>query len=235
MKCVKQTLAAAGLLAIAGTAQATLIDFQSLADGVIGESAWETFNLDTDVPGPAYGYDIDVSAGGTGYVYFDSGTAGIGVCSSGLTGTKSVDTAYYGDSTNMCYNSADDNVTIRESLTFTFNETTSLDSIWLNDNHDDGTMVGVTVLLSVNGGPAIEYTFSAADETDQYGLGASIDLSALGLNYYGVGDTLTVSYGGSAADEFYISAIEVPEPAIVALLVMGLIGMGVAQRRKAAK
>ena len=237
MKKCNQLLATVGMLAIAGSAQATLINFQGLADSTIGESAWTSFST------APYGQNINITADPSGaHVYFDARNAGLGVCSSGLNGTGTVDAADAFNRVNRCNDGADDNVDMSgEALIFNFNEQTDLNSIWLNNNHDTGNLTGKTVLFSVNGAAATSYTFLAADLVDPGYLGYRVDLglATTGFSsFFSAGDTLLVAYGSVAgaktAQQFYISAIDVPEPGPLALLGLGLVGLYAASKKKTA-
>ena len=242
MKSLNKLIASVGLLAIASSAQATLVNFQTLADGTaaqgaVGESAWTTFNTAT------YGIDIDITStpqdplvqGTESYVYFDANTAGMGVCSTGLFGGKTADTKYIGSSDNVCGDASDDNVSVKdESLVFKFNESTMLNSIWVNSNHDS-SLNNNTILFAVNGvfiAPA--YTITNAFLFDAGGLGYRIDFGIGSTGFDGnfaVDDTLTVAFDSSpTGQQFYVSAIYVPEPGILALFGLGLVGIGFARR-----
>ena len=246
MKKCNQLLASVGLLAIASTSQAMVIDFQAEAYNM-GESAWSTLNTVSDL-----GYaapDIDITADPNGaYAYLDAVSggkpAGLGVCSTGLVAGGSTGQQAKGSKTNVCFDGADDNVDIRgEALNFTFNEQNALRAIWFNNNHDGGSLTGNTVLLSKNGGAAVQYTFLASDLLAAGGFGYYVDLAAVGFNTtFGVNDYFTVAYdaangtdrNGNPLGQFYVSAIDVPEPGPLALLGLGLIGFYAASKKKAA-
>ena len=234
MKKCNQLLATVGLLAIASSAQATLINFQGLADSVVGESAWTSFST------APYGANIDITADPSGsHVYFDSGVAGLGVCSRGVNSADANVTHAF-STTNICdpnapsnLGAADDNIDISgEALVFNFNETIDLNSIWLNSNHDsDFDLTGNTVLFSVNDGAATTYTLSAAEFLKPGTLGHRIDLDM----FFSAGDTLSVAFDSSnTGQQFYVSAIDVPEPGPLALLGLGLIGLYAASKKKTA-
>jgi hypothetical protein len=235
MKKSNQLLISAGLLALANSAQATLINFQGLADSTVGESAWTSYST------AAFGTDIDITANPSdAYVYFDSGVAGLGVCSTGLNGTGTVNEEDAFNTDNRCESAADDNIDISgEALVFTFNENVDLNSIWLNNNHDGGNLTDNTVLFSVNGGLATSYTLSAAELMAPGTLGYRINFGADGTtgisSFFSAGDTLSVAFDSSSTgQQFYVSAIDVPEPGPLALLGLGLIGLYAASRKKAA-
>ena len=243
MKKCNQLLVSAGLLALASSAQATLINFQGSADTTLGESAWTTFNTNTTyVPGGVFP-NIDITAG-NGLVYLDANSAGMGICSSGVTAANTDVNQLLNDGNNICGlqadgttvpgGGADDNIDkAGETLTFKFNEAVDLNSIWLNNNHDrDYSLADDTILL--NGS---SYTISAAQEMDAGVLGFEILFGADGDtgigSFFAAGDILTIGFGGTNAEQFYVSGIDVPEPGPLALLGLGLIGLYAASKKKA--
>jgi len=207
MKKINQLIASVGLLAIAGSAQATLINFQALADGVAGESAWTIYHVSSSI-------DI-TSLPNTGnskpasVVYFDSkggGTVpgGMGVCSSGIaSGNLNVNRT--GLHTNVCGyptpEAGDDNVGVKnEALVFNFKKDASIDGIWFNNNHDAGIdgLTGNSVAFSTSGGLNGTYTFTAADQMDPLKLGYLFKLDFLAADGFSSSlmraIQLTVSY-----------------------------------------
>lgn len=242
MKRFNQLLIAGSLFAITGSAQAQLVNFQAIADGAQGESAYVMWNSVTD-GSAAVNFDITATGpNGPAHVYFDSGVAGLGVCSSGVTTLGASVPSY--NRGNVCGDPAtpttraDDNFDqMGEALTFTFNENTSVNEIWFNNNDDkDWGLTDNSVTFQLNGGAVLDYTFGIADMLDHpsntSGLGWMFSFDNLaGIDSsFVAGDKLTVAYGGQTPDQFYISAINVPEPTIVALLGLGLVGVGFARR-----
>lgn len=243
MKKCKQILMAAGLVVVAGSAQAVVIDFQ-VAAVTQGESAWNTLNTTT------LGYvmpSIDITASPAGaYAYLDAvsggNPAGLGVCSTGLEAGETTGAQAFASRVNVCFDSADDNVDLTaEALHFTFKETSSLQGIWLNNNHDGGNLTGNSVLFSQNGGAAVTYTFAAEDLLAPFGYGYYVDLSTVFTSTtYAIDEYFTVAYdtangvaGTKPLGQFYVSAIDVPAPAPLALLGLGLIGLFATSRKKA--
>jgi len=208
-----------------------VVNFQTMADGAYGESAWDTLSLNAD-----FGVDVDISGkynGDDRYAYLDKGTAGLGMCRDlNGTGDAELNTKNPGSGSNLCLDASDDNVKgDGEELEFTFNEALTVTGIWFNNNHDpDYGMGGDTVLINGK-----EVVFGPTK--DDAALGWLFEFTGTD-GIFSASDILSIAYYDGTdsryrAEEFYISAIAfVPEPAAIALFAVGLIGLGFARRRK---
>ncbi len=211
----KKLALAATLSLVAFSANATIIDFANIANNPSPPNPDQggyqplivnvTANLDLTIHGYKDNQEV--------YAYLDSNTGGLGVCG-------------YIDTNKQCVPSNDDNVTTGESLRFDFTNSTmggsvpvNINSISFNNNHDGGFMTGNLINLD---GTTVDVGSPQGWVTHT----VSNPFSAWVTSF-------TVAYNNR---QFYVQTMDVtvPEPSIIALLGLGLIGVG-AFSRKAVK
>ena len=231
MSILKKALSLATILALVSTAaRADIIDFVELTEGAgqKGESAWSTLNI--------AGSDFNLAITATqdsddAFAYLDWNHAGLGVC-----GDADNTGAHPGSHGNVCNPGSDDNVTTGEMLYFTFDANVTIERIWFNNTHDADGVISSPEYIMINGSP-VPGPGNGYATGNSYNNNAALSADAGNfLGPYGAiaGTAFTIGFGD---EQFYVSGMQVrattvPEPGTLALLGIGLMGMGAARRRK---
>ena len=210
--------------AVSAHAQTYTLDFMN--DNPYGANGNERAVADGtillfDSTNPNGGIYVEFSATGSsdsdndGYAYFDSGNAGLGVCTSP-------------NDINLCVPNYDDNLTLNETVTLTF-----WSSVVLGDNNDlvgeTLASVGIYGLVFRDG----NHDIITDGSTLTFGMdgGGLTSTSMTGFGWNGMANSFSFGYDGTP---YYISSIlvsEVPEPATWLMMIIGFGIVSAATRR----
>jgi hypothetical protein len=223
-KIARMLLLPAVFLASTVGAYATTIDFVGMANGAggYGESEYSNVSPLLTFVDPTFTLTVKAFNGtAPAGAYLDSGHGGLGVCSTGLVAGKTLGKqGSSGD--NVCGDGSDDNVTTGEKLVLSFDKNVRISTIVFNDNHDDPfTMLGGHVVL--NG--VVSSAFAAGDDVGGGDFSRVVNFNLAANTDY------SISYSDR---QFYVSSITVsavPEPASLALMCIGVMGLALASKR----
>jgi len=206
-------------LGVASTGSAATFDFIKYADKTAdgldnanNERGFKKYVVTEDnIQLTARGYKLSdsVQKWDRKKVYLDHGHAGLGVCSVGLTDDK------------QCSTPSDDNVTTREMLWFSFDQTVSFDEISFRDGSHGTAFDGNFLMILFSGG--------------HWGKWKSYSLAHLfTLNLIGEGIAFyNPNKSASNSKQFYISSMNVsavPIPAAIWLFGSALLGFTAVRR-----
>ena len=216
MKSIIKVALLSTAIGFSASANAVLVDFIDMADNTIGEKGFATLTVGglLKITGHASDDDENVldSPDLDQFAYLDKGNAGLGVCKD-LTGSA------------QCDPGSDDNVTENEWLTLTALDDIEISSIWFNNNHDEG--FGTDDKINIG---SDDWLTGTLVKQDSNGVGYLDDAEYTMDISLAAGESLVISYNN---EQFYMSAIEfVPEPSVLALFGLGVVGIGFAARRR---